>query len=144
MSGTERLSRKQEAGVLALLTHATFAEAAASIGVGESTLRRWSTLPAFTAALKAERRRVVDHVVALLQGVGAETVGTLLELRDSGPPPVRVRAAVALLHFMLKSSDVDFEQRLAALEAQAAEIRGVLAVPALPPNDGGNGHRAPW
>ena len=48
----ERLSRKQEQAVAALLEHATIRAAAAAVPVHERTLRQWMRAPAFAAALK--------------------------------------------------------------------------------------------
>jgi hypothetical protein len=101
-----------------------------------------------------DRHEEIDHLWATLVWLGelnaalhgeprrqSETVRTLLELRDTGPPPVRVRAAVALLDFMLKAADLDFEARLSALEAQAAQLAGnETPQRGLSPN-ASNGHR---
>ena len=43
----EKLNRKQEQAVVALLTEPTIAKAAEAIGVGEKSLRRWMNLEQF-------------------------------------------------------------------------------------------------
>src|SRR6266478_8119300 len=63
MSGQgDKLSRKQEQGISALLLHLTLLEAATAIGVDERTLRRWLREDTtFQAAYREARRGVVQH-----------------------------------------------------------------------------------
>jgi hypothetical protein len=55
----EKLSRKREQAIAALLTQPTIAAAAKMAGIGERTLRRWLKLPEFASAYDAARREVV-------------------------------------------------------------------------------------
>jgi hypothetical protein len=55
MSGPDKLTRRQEALILALLSEPTHAAAAAKARVSEATLRRWLHLPAFRAAYRWAR-----------------------------------------------------------------------------------------
>lgn len=52
----EKLSRKQEAAVAALLTESTLCRAAERARVGEVTLWRWLKEPGFKAAYREARR----------------------------------------------------------------------------------------
>lgn len=55
----EKLSRKRDQAIAALLTQPTISEAAKAIGVGEKTLRRWLKVPEFMAAYNAARHEVL-------------------------------------------------------------------------------------
>jgi len=94
----EKLSRRQEAAIAALLTEPTLAAAAKSAGIGEATLRRWLRLPAFLAAYRKARRELVESAVGRVQAATGQAVDSLLEVARHGKRDGdRVRAAVALL-----------------------------------------------
>src|SRR5581483_11271263 len=94
----ERLSRKQEQAVAALLEHATIRAAAAAVPVHERTLRQWMRAPAFAAAYRRARRELLDAAVGRIQAATATAVDTLLAVAKGGAKDGdRVRAAVALL-----------------------------------------------
>jgi hypothetical protein len=94
----ERLSRKQEQAVAALLEHATIRAAAAAVPVHERTLRQWMRAPAFAAAYRRARRELLDAAVGRIQAATATAVDTLLAVaKDGAKDGDRVRAAVALL-----------------------------------------------
>src|SRR5947209_7403705 len=99
MSGHgEKMSRKQEPAVAALLAEPTVTAAAAKAGVSEATLRRWMASPAFAAACRDARRQVVCAAVERLQGAVGLAVDTLRTVAGTGAKDSdRVRAAVALL-----------------------------------------------
>jgi hypothetical protein len=99
MSGHgEKLSRRQEAAIAALLTETTHAAAAAAAGIGEATLRRWLQLPPFRAAYRRARRQLVEAAVGRIQAATGQAVDTLLAVaKDGKKDGDRVRAAVALL-----------------------------------------------
>jgi hypothetical protein len=99
MSGHgEKLSRRQEATIAALLTETTHAAAAAKAGIGPATLRCWLHLPAFRTAYRRARRELVEAAVARMQAAAGQAVDTLLAVAKSGKKDGdRVRAAVALL-----------------------------------------------
>lgn len=71
MSGHgEKLSRKQEALVAALLIEPTHAAAALKAGISEATLHRWLRLPGFRTAALAD---------ALLRAIGVDVLDKRLE-----------------------------------------------------------------
>jgi hypothetical protein len=110
MSGHgEKLSRRQEAAIAALLSESTHAAAAGKAGIGESTLRRWLHLPAFRATYRRARRELVEAAVGRIQAATGQAVDTLLTVAKSGPKDAdRVRAAVALLdHAFRGLADAD-------------------------------------
>jgi hypothetical protein len=59
------LTPKQQRAVRALLEHKSVGEAASSIGVGERTLFRWLTDPAFKLALSAAESDLLDAATPL-------------------------------------------------------------------------------
>lgn len=59
----EKLSRKQEALISALLLAPTLADAAHTAGIGEVTAWRWLKDPAFQTAYREARRAVVQQAI---------------------------------------------------------------------------------
>jgi len=80
----QKLTRKQEGAIAALLAEPTHAAASVVAGVAESTLHRWLQLPDFLRAYRQARRRVVEHAVGRLQRVTNRAVDAL-ERNLSGP-----------------------------------------------------------
>jgi hypothetical protein len=94
----QKLTRKQEALIAALLTEPTHTDAATKAGVSEATLHRWLHLPAFHAAYRQARRELVESAVGRIQAATGQAVDTLLAVaRDGAKDGDRVRAAIALL-----------------------------------------------
>jgi transposase-like protein len=113
--------RLREAAVAALLSHATYEEAARAAGVGLSTLVRWLKEPSFAAAVRDARRRTLEQALGALSAATAEAVETLRACLGAGGDAVRVRAAVAILEHAMRGAEVtDLEERIAALEAALA------------------------
>ena len=99
----QKLVRKQEALIAALLTEPTHAAAAAKAGVSEATLQRWLHLPEFRAAYRQARRQLVEGAVGRIQAATGQAVDTLLAVARGGAKDAdRVRAAVALLDHALR------------------------------------------
>jgi hypothetical protein len=128
MSGHgQKLTRKQEAAISALLTQGTLAESAALAGIGEATLRRWLQRDDFQAAYRRARREAVSQAVAHLQRVSGEAVDTLRAIMndDQKPASARVTAARVILDMSIKAVELeDLEVRIAALEALSAAKSG--------------------
>jgi hypothetical protein len=128
MSGHgQKLSRKEETTISALLTQGTLAEAASLAGIGEATLRRWLQRDDFQAAYRRARREAVSQAVAHLQRVSGEAVETLRTIMndDQKPSSTRVTAARVILELSIKAVDLeDLEVRIAALEALSAAKGG--------------------
>jgi hypothetical protein len=128
MSGHgQKLSRKQEHVISALLTQGTLAEAASLAGIGEATLRRWLQREDFQAAYRRARREMVSQAVAHLQRVSGEAVETLRTIMHDSDKPAsaRVTAARVILDMSIKAVELeDLEVRIAALEALSAANGG--------------------
>jgi transposase-like protein len=121
----EKISRKQEQAIAALLAEATVSAAAERAGVAEVTLLRWLKQADFTTAYREARRQVVEKAVAQLQQSSWAASTTLLKLLGSGSDSVRLRAAMAILDHANKGLEmIDFEERIAALEQRAEEANG--------------------
>jgi transposase-like protein len=113
----EKLSRKQEQSIGALLTEPTISAAAAAVGIGEATLRRWMKLDDFTTEYRAARRQVVEQATARLQQASSGAVDTLVKSLEADSESVQLRAAIAILADATNAVELlDLEERLAALE----------------------------
>ena len=122
MSGHgEKLSRKKDQAVAALLSESTIDAAAKVVGINERTLRNWLKLPQFQSAYRAARRQVVEAAVGRLQQASSEAVATLERNLTCDQASVEVRAAVAILDQSIKAVEIlDMEERLAELEQQVS------------------------
>ncbi len=125
-SADGKLTPKQERAIRALLEHKSVGEAAASIGVGERTLYRWLTDPAFKVALSAAEGDLLDAATRRLLSLQDDAISTfegMLSDDSEASATVKLRAAQAVLDYLLKLRELrDIEQRLTALEqAMAAQ-----------------------
>ena len=118
----EKLTRKQDAAIGALLSQPTISAAARSVGLGEATLRRWLKEPDFLGAYRATRRDALEHCVALLQKTGSAAVEALQQSLQATSEGVRLRAACAILDYSMKGAELlDLEARVAVLEGLSGE-----------------------
>lgn len=118
----EKLARKQEQAISALLTAPTVGEAAKKAGIGSSTLHRWMQDPGFRNLYLAARREVVGHTTAALQHASATAVRTLLNVMGDmdAPASSRVAAARAVLDLAYRGVELeDLSARLDYLETTA-------------------------
>jgi len=94
----EKLSRKQELAIAALLTCSAIADAAKQCSIGEVTLHRWLKDATFQAAYREARRQVMQAAEA--------------------PASAKVSAAKTILETAVKAVELeDLEARIVALEA---------------------------
>src|SRR5665811_1595327 len=91
----EKLSRRQEQAIAALLAHPTLSAAAASIGISEVSLWRWMRLPEFATRYREARQQVVDGAIAALQQATGEAVTTLRSIMADAEAPASTRVAAA-------------------------------------------------
>ena len=114
----EKLSRKQEQTIAALLTCDSITAAAAGCGVAEATIHRWLKDADFQTAYREARRVVVQHAIVQVQRVTGEAVETLRSVMQDADAPAsaRVSAAKAILETAVKAVELeDLEGRIAAL-----------------------------
>ncbi len=115
----EKLTRKHEQAIAALLSEPSIKAAAESCGVGEATLYRWLQLPSFAVAYRAARRQVVERAVSELQAACGEAVATLKRnLTCDNHPAVQIRAAQIILEQAVKGIEImDMQERVERLES---------------------------
>jgi hypothetical protein len=114
----EKLTRKQEEALAALLACPTILEAAARIEVDESTLRRWLKQPAFRAAYRQARAQVLEAAVGRLQQAASLAVDTLVKHLAAEKPGDAIRAADLILQHAMRGAELlDLAERVDELEA---------------------------
>lgn len=122
----EKLGRKQEEAIAALLSHRNIEEAARATGVGTRTLIRWLKLPEFGKAYREARREAVHQSVARMQQAtgAAATIVMKLMTDPNVPAAVRLRAAECVFDRAIKGVELeDIEARLSELERAAEASR---------------------
>jgi hypothetical protein len=117
----EKLTRRQEQAIAALLEHATLEAAAHAVGVGKNTLWRWNKSPAFQARFQEARARLLDSTVDRLQNASGEAVEALRRALSSGNTVAEIKAAQILLEQLFKTVEVRLDAGVA--------LKDMLAVP---------------
>jgi uncharacterized protein (UPF0254 family) len=118
----QKLTRKKDMAILALLSEPTYARAAAKVHISESTLHRWLQLPEFLAAYRAARSRMVESGIATFQRLVTNAVVALGKNLTCGHPASENRAAIAIVSFSLRGVEtMDLETRLAEVEERVKE-----------------------
>jgi transposase-like protein len=120
----QKLARKQEAAIAALLSQRTVEDAARVAGIGTRTLFRWLELSEFREAYLQARRQAFGQATARLQQATGAAVSVLLSLMLDGKAPAasRVRAAHNVLDMAAKALELeDIEMRLRHLEEAQGE-----------------------
>ena len=115
----QKLTRKRELVISALLLKPTIASAAKAAGVGESTVLRWLQREDFQNRYREARREAVGQAVARLSQVCGEAVETLREIlkNPEAPASSRVSASKTVLDIALKSVELEeISRRIEALE----------------------------
>jgi hypothetical protein len=149
----EKLGRKQEPAIAALLAEPSVEAAARKVGVDTRTLQRWLTVPTFAAAYRAARLRVVENALGRLQAACGEAVDALRQALHGDHPGARVRAALGILSHSIRAVEVgellarieELERHAAGAEPPADESgalavsdpEGVAAAEPHPPGPGG-------
>jgi hypothetical protein len=111
-----------EALALAVASGQTLREAAAAAQIAERTAaRRWAD-PTFKQRVGELRAEMIGRALGRMADGMSEAAAKLRELLNANGEAVRLGAARALLELSLKLREsVELEQRLSALEKQAAE-----------------------
>jgi len=114
----EKLTRKHEQAIAALLSASSIKAAAIEAGIGEATLWRWLQLPDFQTAYRAARRQIVERAVSELQAACGEAVETLKRNLHCENPAVEIRAAQIILEQGIKGVELmDLQERVERLES---------------------------
>jgi len=117
----EKLTRRQEQAIAALLNYRTLEAAAQSVGIGKNTLWRWLREPSFRERFQEARDRILDSTVLRLQNASGEAVETLRCALNCGNPLAAIKAAEILLEQLFKT----METRIRAGNA----LKDMLQVP---------------
>ena len=129
MKGSDdKINRKQELTIIALLQCPTLTAAAKQAGIAEATLWRWLQQSDFEEAYRRARQAAVDQAISQLQQASGEAVETLraVQTDPNAPPSSRVTAAKAVLEMALKIRESEeMESRLTALENQLQRMAPV-------------------
>lgn len=127
MAGSEeKLSRRQEEAIVALLSQRSVEEAARTADVGVRTLYRWLKEPEFDAAYREARRAAYSQAVARLQQASGTAVAVLVKvmIEPGAPASARVRAAECILERAHRGIELeDLEARVVQLERANAGKR---------------------
>ena len=122
----EKLERKQEQAIAALLTEPTVEEAARKARVSYSSLKGWMQLPEFASAYRAARAGVLERVVARLVRACDGAVARLEENLDAANPHASNRAAIAIIASTLKGVEaLDLRAEVDDLKRQIEILRKV-------------------
>jgi hypothetical protein len=114
----DKLSRKQEQAIAALLTETTIAKAALKVKVGYRTLKGWLIQPAFRTAYRDARRELVDGALKLLQRAAEVAVKTLVNNLKAPRPVEQIRAALGILEHVQGLQVSDLAEQLAELKEE--------------------------
>ena len=119
-----KLTPAQSRAIEALLSEPTREKAAEKAGISRATLTRWLTEPGFKCAYREARDMLLETTLSALQGAASTAVNTLADVMGDkeAQPSARVSAAKVVLDNLLRSREqLEFEQRLKALEASLSE-----------------------
>ena len=121
----DKLRRRQERSIQALLQEPTVALAAKAAKVGESTLWRYLADPDFLGRYRLARRSATEAAVALAQQAAAEAITTLRQELAGARAADRIRAALALVDIAVRGVElVDLAQRVEAIERAQKAAKG--------------------
>ena len=119
--GADKLERRQEAFLLAMLKAPSVASAARECGIAVRTARRWMALPAMQKQYRELRREAVDQALTVMQTAASLAAATLVKQLRAESGALQIRAAQTILEHAVKAVElVDVLERLEALEAQQA------------------------
>jgi hypothetical protein len=121
----DELSPKQERAIVALLSEHNVTKAAAIAKVGDRTIYRWLSEPAFSKAYRKARREAFGQAIALTQRYAPLAVNTLAQVMTDAdaPPSAKVQAATTILRFGRDGLELDdLAARIEALE-EAAQLK---------------------
>ena len=122
----EKLNRKQQDAIMALLSHRSLENAARACNTPVRTMYRWLQETDFDAAYRAAKRAAFGQAIARLHHLTSAAASTLGKVMlDAGTPPAtKARAADSILNHTAKSLELeDLEVRVLALERAAEPIK---------------------
>jgi len=123
-SARTKLTPRQQKAVELLACGLSIREVAARVGRHERTLRRWLDRPEFVEALSELQDAAWRHALRRLRALAGKAVDTLRDVLcdPEVPATARIGAAKAVFEIMRNVDLEDLRERLAQLEALAAEL----------------------
>lgn len=121
----EKLGRKKEEAIVALLSQRSIEDAARACNTPVRTLFRWLKEPVFDAGYREARRTAYGQSIARLQQASTAAATTLLKIMDdpTTPASTRVRAAESVLTHAARAIELeDLQARIGDLEQTAMKI----------------------
>jgi DNA-binding MurR/RpiR family transcriptional regulator len=120
----DKLERKAEAAIVALLSHPTIPEAAKAAGVSQTTLWRWLQREDFQGKFREAQNKVFDGALGSLQGASADAVQCLRRNLNCGNPPSEIAAARAILDFTMRARElIELTERVSSLEGVLSRLQ---------------------
>ncbi len=120
MSGHgEKISRKKQQLIGALLQYPSVREAALVVGISESSAYRWLKEPFFQEHYREARRQILDFSIAQVQIITTEAVQVLREILTDTTTPAnsRISAIKIIMEIGIKGLEItDILARLDRLE----------------------------
>jgi hypothetical protein len=95
----EKMGRKKEQAIAALLSERSIAAAAAKAGIGCSTLKLWLRDESFRRDYSTARRDALEQAMSRLSELGGKAAQTFDELLDSESEAIRLQAARSVMEF---------------------------------------------
>lgn len=127
MAGGQKLSRKKELAIAALLATDTVEQAAKKAGCSERSLWRWMKDQDFQRVYKGARRDVMKQAIGRLQDSCSTAVATLEDvMRDAeAPASARVSAARTCLEFAQRAVETEeLAERIEEMEDAISQVGG--------------------
>jgi hypothetical protein len=104
----QKLGRKKQQLVAALLEQPTVKAAAKAANIGEATAHRWMKDPNFQRCYKDARQQIVDLCISRIQKASSEAVEVLREILhdNAAPASSRISASKIILELSLKGLEI--------------------------------------
>ena len=121
----EKLNPKHEQAIVALFMSPSIAEAARTLGMGESTLRLWLRDSVFSEAYRRARQEMLSQTTGQLSLATMEAAGVLRKIMNDESAPVyaRIVAARGVMGESRKMTEMeDMGMRIQQLEEMIARI----------------------
>jgi hypothetical protein len=130
----EKLTRKAEAAIAALMSEPTVEAAAIQARVSHATLKNWLKRPASQQAYRAARRQIVEAAVIRVQQMAMAGTAELHKLLRSRREPIRLKAATTILTFAIRGLEQDdLVTRVENLEEAARNRAGAFSTNGFAP-----------
>jgi hypothetical protein len=119
MADDKKFSTKQLKAIPKILAARTYDEGCKAAGISKATFYTWMQDEAFKAELERRRNELVETAFAMVTQNVEKAVSTLVALLDAADDRVKRLTANDIIATFLKQKELaEFEERIAAIEAQ--------------------------